>query len=212
MNEKKVFLAMPFSTRHDKILETIRQAARTLGANLIKLDELAFTGSVVEKMRSQISESDMMVAIVTEENGNVYYEIGLAHCQNIPVLLVTNDAGALKFDLKDHRAIIYDDTQPEKVFHELVEMLRVTLAKELHYPHDYFANVFGRDPKAATELGRKKVVASLQDNANLQEPIDIEDWRVLPNGELAVTVSDYMGTCVRAVFDRNGYLKRSKKD
>lgn len=212
MSAKKVFLAMPFSAGYGGILETIRKAVETLDADLIKLDELSFTGSIVEKMRSEISESDMMVGIVTEENGNVYYEIGLAHCQNIPVVLVTNDAGALKFDLKDHRAVIYDERDPEKVFGQLVEMLRVTLDKDLHYPHDYFANVYGRDPKAATELGRKKVVASLQENANLQEPIDVEDWRVLPNGELAVTVRDYMGTCVRAVFDRNGFLKRSKKD
>ena len=72
---------------------------------------------------SSASDSAGMVAIVTEENGNVYYEIGLAYCQNIPVVLLTSDARSLKFDLRDHRAIIYDDLNPEVVFEHLLETL-----------------------------------------------------------------------------------------
>jgi len=212
MSKGKAFIAMPFREKYDEILKVIQKAVTSLDLEISKLDEMAFTGSIVERMRTEISESDLMIAIVTEENGNVYYEIGIAHCQNIPVVLLTNDSNSLKFDLKDHRAIIYDKVNPNNNFDELLKMLRVTLDTNFAYPHDYFANIFGRHPKEATELGKRKVVESLKEFSNLQEPINIVDWQTLPNGELAVTVKDYMETSVRGIFDRNFYLKRKKID
>ena len=209
---RKAFIAMPFRTRYDGILDVIRRALKDIGIDPVRIDDLSFTGSIVERMRSEISQSDLMIAIVAEENGNVYYEIGLAHCQNIPVILLTDDVSKLKFDLKDHRAVVYEDNNPQKVFDELLQMIRVTIDTKIEYPHDYFANVYGQNPKTATELGRKKVAESLKARHRLEEPVDILEWDVLENGELAVIVGDFRGKRVRAKFDRNGYLSWSKEE
>jgi hypothetical protein len=189
-------------------LKVIRDVADKLGIKLVKLDELHFAGSIVERMRSEINESDLMIAIVTEENGNVYYEIGLAHCQNIPVLLLTSDAQTLKFDLKDHRAVIYDEDAPEELFGELLKAMSAALEVDFKHPHDYFASVLGRDPETATTLGMQRALEAMHEMGPLQKPLRVTNLEVLPTGELAITVIDFMGVKARAICDRNGFIKR----
>jgi nucleoside 2-deoxyribosyltransferase len=205
---QKAFIAMPFSKSYDELINIIKRSAMRSNIDVVKIDELSFTGSIIDKIRSELYQSDLLIAIVSEENGNVYYEIGLAHCQNIPVILLTNDINKLKFDLRDHRAIIYDENNTDEIFNNLSKMIQSTLNTKFEYPHDYFASVYGRDPEKATELGHKKIIKTIKDIFDLTDP-QIVDWRVLPEGELAVTVKDYMGMEIRAVFDKNGLLKKS---
>ena len=99
---RTVFVAMPFTARYDPVLETIKDAAALLGLRVVQVGEEPFAGSIVSHIRSSIEGADLMAAVVTEENGNVYYEIGLAHCQRKPVVLLTDDPKSLKFDLREN--------------------------------------------------------------------------------------------------------------
>ena len=66
---KKLFVAMPFKSKYDSIFETVRRAAENLDLELVQIGETAFTGSIVDRVRSGIEEADCMIAIATEENG-----------------------------------------------------------------------------------------------------------------------------------------------
>ncbi len=124
---QNIFVAMPFKHSFDPVLDLIKDAANLLNAQAARLDEEPISGSIVSHIRSQIEQSDLMVAVVSEENGNVYYEIGLAHCQKKPVVLLTADPTTLKFDLRDHRAIVYDAQSPKTVRDELVRTIKAAL-------------------------------------------------------------------------------------
>ena len=120
---RNVFIAMPFKDFPDPVLDVIKEAGHLLNTNTSRLDEQPLTGSIISHIRSQITQSDLMVAVVSEENGNVYYEIGLAHCQKKTVVLLTADPSTLKFDLRDHRAIVYDPKNPSRVRDELIRIM-----------------------------------------------------------------------------------------
>src|SRR4051812_2065753 len=93
----RLFVAMPFKRVYDPVLEIIKDSAHHLGMDIIQVGDESFTGSIISVIRSEIENADVMTAIVTEENGNVYYEIGLAHCQQKPVVLLTSDPQSMKF-------------------------------------------------------------------------------------------------------------------
>jgi hypothetical protein len=55
-----------------------------------------------------IVEADLVVADLTDGNPNVYYELGLAHALRKRVILLTQEAAALPFDLRAYRVVEYD--------------------------------------------------------------------------------------------------------
>src|SRR5438445_3365799 len=128
MMAHSIFVALPFKGSFDPVLEVIKDAASWVNRHATRLDEEPITGSIVSHIiRSQIEQCDLMVAVASEENGNVYYEIGLAHCQKKPVVLLTTDPTTLKFDLRDHRAIVYDPKSPKTIRDELVRTIKAAL-------------------------------------------------------------------------------------
>jgi hypothetical protein len=118
-DRKSLFVAMPFKPEYESVLETIREAADLLGMETVQIGDESFTGSIASQIRSAIEAAEVMTAIVTEDNGNVYYEIGLAHCQEKPVVLLTSNPDTIKFDLRDHRAIVYDPRRPRAIRDEI---------------------------------------------------------------------------------------------
>src|SRR5438105_912049 len=96
---RQVFVAMPFAGKHDAVFAAIEQASKIANLQPRRVDKEEFAGSIIAHIFSAVESADFMVAVVSEENGNVYYEIGLAHCQKKPVVLLTSETKALKFDL-----------------------------------------------------------------------------------------------------------------
>lgn len=208
VKQKRIFVAMPFRAEHDRVFSVLRDAAGLLGAEVVRLDEQSFAGSIVSKIRSEIEGADVVTAIVSEENGNVYYEIGLAHCQKKPVVLLTSDISSLKFDLRDHRAIVYDPAKPAGIRDELVRTLRsvIDIPSE---PEGYVASVFGESPHA-TSHGLHKLVRTIASEHCLQEPVRLTKKQVLRDKlGMAIEVQDFMNTTVRAIVDINGIVQSS---
>ena len=211
---KTVFVAMPFKPQYDSILRVIKDAASMLNAELIHLGEQPFVGSITTKLCNSIDEADALLAIASEENGNVYYEIGLAHCQQKPVAILTSDASKLKFDLRDHRAIVYDPTHPERIRDELIR----TLNSVLEAPSDqssHFAYAFrgvSEDPKVAYEQGLRKAKETVTLQLGLTEPVEVASIHFhQEKRETAFEVRDFMGVRARAVVDINGIIRLIKR-
>ena len=197
-----VFVAMPFKHAFDPVLDLIKDAGHLLNTHIARLDEQPTTGSILSHIRAQIDHSDLVVAVVSEENGNVYYEIGLAHCQKKPVVLLTADPAALKFDLRDHRAVIYDPKDPMRARDELVRTMKAALDRTSD-PDSFIKSALG--PADTT-------VATVIQQAQLARPVQIMFRKVDPTTrELAMEVKDFLGTTVRAIFDVNGILITLKR-
>jgi hypothetical protein len=106
----KIFVLMPFSTDLDDLYYLgILETARKLNCSCDRVDEIEFTGSIMEKIYESITNARAIVAEVTSQNLNVYYEVGYAHALNKPTILITKDVNNAPFDLSGYNHIIYKD-------------------------------------------------------------------------------------------------------
>jgi hypothetical protein len=104
-----VFVLMPFDASFDDIyLVGIKQACTDIGAYSERVDEQDYDGSVLERIYNQISKSDIVIADLTGKNPNVFYETGYAHALGKRVILLTQKANDIPFDLKHYPHIIYE--------------------------------------------------------------------------------------------------------
>jgi nucleoside 2-deoxyribosyltransferase len=103
-----VFVLMPFDHAFDDIYEYgIRHAADEAGAYADRLDKQLFDESMLERIFNQISKADVIVADMTGRNENVFYEVGYAHALGKIVILLTQEASDIPFDLKHRPHIVY---------------------------------------------------------------------------------------------------------
>lgn len=106
-----VFVLMPFNEDFDDIYKLgIKEAAKEVGAYAERVDEQIFTEGILERIFNQISKADVIVADMTGRNPNVFYEVGYAHALGKIVLLLTQKADDIPFDLKHKQHIVYGNS------------------------------------------------------------------------------------------------------
>lgn len=152
------FVIMPFLKEFDDIYQLgIKPACEKAGAYAERVDEQIFHESILQRIYNQISKADVIIADMTGRNPNVFYEAGYAHALGKPVILLTQAAEDIPFDLKHYPHIVYGGRITDLI-PELVK--RVTFAVE--------------KPKAATEGDIIEVYVdgkSLRSNPNIIYPI-----------------------------------------
>lgn len=107
------FVMMPFGQWMDAYYREIYvPAIREAGLEPVRADELFSTGSVIEQIWEQISRAKVLLADLTDKNANVFYELGLAHAANKPVVFTTGQLEDVPFDLRHLRVAVYDIRDP----------------------------------------------------------------------------------------------------
>jgi hypothetical protein len=103
-----VFVLMPFSVDFKDIYESgIKSACEAAGAYCERVDEQLHQGSITQRIYNQIAKADIIVADMSNRNPNVFYETGYAHALGKQVILLTQCADDIPFDLKDYPHIVY---------------------------------------------------------------------------------------------------------
>lgn len=103
-----VFVLMPFDRAFDDIYALgIKVAAKEIGAYAERVDEQQYAEGILERILNQINKADVIVADMTARNPNVFYEVGYAHAINKLVVLLTQNADDIPFDLKHRPHIVY---------------------------------------------------------------------------------------------------------
>ena len=113
--KRKCFVMMPFSEDYLPLYEkAIKPAIVEQGFQPVRADHLNLVGNAVEILRAAISSCDCAVAVVTGNNPNVMYELGFAHSQGKPAILVCESHEQeperfkdLPFDLRNEYVIGY---------------------------------------------------------------------------------------------------------
>ena len=107
-DKKYVFVIMPFDESFDDIYYFgIRGAVEDANYYCERVDEIQFTGDVLEKINQQMKNADIIVAEMTGKNPNVFYEVGLAHAYGKKVILLVKDVEDVPFDLRTQNHIVY---------------------------------------------------------------------------------------------------------
>jgi len=121
--------AAPLGDYYDKIY---KPAIEKAGLSAIRADADIFgTGKIMEQVWRGIRGARVLVAELTSRNPNVFYELGLAHALNKPVVLVSATEQDVPFDLTHIRVIYYDKHDPfwgqkllDKVAENILSALR----------------------------------------------------------------------------------------
>jgi hypothetical protein len=103
-----VFVLMPFDPAFDDAYKLgILPSCQEAGAFCERVDEQHYTGSILERIYNQISKADIIISDMSTKNPNVFYETGYAHALGKKVILLTQDANDIPFDLKHYAHIVY---------------------------------------------------------------------------------------------------------
>lgn len=103
-----VFVLMPFDQKFNDIYKFgIKGAADDVGAYAERIDEQIFSEGILDRIYNQISKADVIVADMTGRNPNVFYEVGYAHALGKIVILLTQNADDIPFDLKHKQHTVY---------------------------------------------------------------------------------------------------------
>jgi len=115
-----VFVAMPFGTRKDvssgieinfdQIYEkAIRPAAEALDLEVIRGDEEHTGGIIMRSVFERLLLSEIVIADLTMQNPNVFYEVGVRHCARPrSTILMYAHSARLPFDVAMIRAVPYE--------------------------------------------------------------------------------------------------------
>ena len=102
------FVLMPFAAKFADLYELgIKAACIDAGAYCERVDEQLFLEGILSRIYNQIAKADVVVAVMTGRNPNVFYEVGYAHALGKREILVTQKAEDIPFDLKHYSHILY---------------------------------------------------------------------------------------------------------
>ena len=108
------FVVMPFAPPIGEYYEKIYEPAiQKAGLTPVRADADIFgTGKIIDQIWQGINSAKVLVAELTSRNPNVFYELGLAHALDKPVVLVSRNQEDVPFDLQHIRVIYYDVADP----------------------------------------------------------------------------------------------------
>ena len=138
----KCFVIMPFSdTLHGGSKATsssqwnhiydrwIKRAVESFKNEVIACSRsLAIPGNFVKGIISDLSEADLVIADITGNKPNVFYELGIRHALKTGTILISQDLGAVPSDLKSYYTFGYNYTDKAHEYEDYFNKFE----KELH--------------------------------------------------------------------------------
>ncbi len=114
VSNESCFVMQPFAAPLGGYYSLIfKPAIEQTGLLPVRADADIFgTGKIMDQVWRGIRAARVLVAELTSRNPNVFYELGLAHALEKPVVLVSSNEDDVPFDLKHIRIILYDMTDP----------------------------------------------------------------------------------------------------
>ena len=107
-----IFMLMPFEKDLTNIYEQyIKEPLISKGYNVKRADDFYRSTDILADILNSISDADIIIADLTGRNPNVFYELGIAHRNNIKnVILICQKEDDIPFDLRGKRTILYENT------------------------------------------------------------------------------------------------------
>ncbi|MCG8319773.1 MAG: hypothetical protein MI921_09755 [Cytophagales bacterium] len=87
----------------------IKPTIEKLGFKCVRVDEIQHNATVTPEIMRQIERATFVVADLTGERPNVYYEVGYAHRADKEVILMARKDHAVHFDVASINRINYQD-------------------------------------------------------------------------------------------------------
>lgn len=108
------FVVMEFSEKFNNIyMKVIRPACEKQNILCIRIDEVCSPGKITSDILEAIKEVDIIIAEITPNNANVFFELGYAFAFDKPIIPLVNgsERDKLPFDISDIRTIFYENSE-----------------------------------------------------------------------------------------------------
>lgn len=104
----RVFVIMPFYEELQYVYEQlIKEPLEKEGHEVSRADDVKSHDYIPRRIIQNIRDYDIIIADLTGQNANVYYELGIAHTLDRPTIHIVQDLDELAFDIKTYSAIKY---------------------------------------------------------------------------------------------------------
>jgi hypothetical protein len=128
---RSVFVIMPFAAAFDDVYELgIKASVEALGWDCQRADEVIHNRDIMCKVCQGIRQARFVIADLTGQNANVFYELGMAHALEKDVILLAQDVGDVPFDLRPMNITVYDPTQSQPLCQKLTQTLGTLMGEE----------------------------------------------------------------------------------
>ncbi len=90
----------------------IKTAVKTTGYDLqvLRADEIDRPGSFIKDILDNLYSSFVVIADLTEQNPNVFYELGVRHSLSSRTIMIAQNVDDIPSDLREYRTIVYENT------------------------------------------------------------------------------------------------------
>ncbi|CEG11836.1 hypothetical protein MSIBF_A1730005 [groundwater metagenome] len=129
-NKKTCFVIMPFSKTTEKhtenywsdfylktivpIIEKFRYSCKRSHAK---------PSNIIKDILNGINNADLILAVLTDKNSNVFYELGISHALPKKTIMMIEKGQDIPFDINQYGIVIYDDKQITAFENELVKFI-----------------------------------------------------------------------------------------
>lgn len=121
------FILMPFDPEFLIVYTTIENALKGL-MKCSRADDLPIGRLILERVMRGISTAELVIADLTGQNPNVFYELGLAHTYTKDVLILAQSIDHVPFDLQGMFCHTYDPRTRQGLDHLASIVQRATEA------------------------------------------------------------------------------------
>jgi hypothetical protein len=111
MNKKVCFVLMPFAEKYREVYEQVyKPACDHQGLKCWRVDEISRPGSITQDIVEGIIDADIIIADLTTQNPNVFYELGISHSIGNKTIMTSQSIDYVPFDISNYRVIIYEQS------------------------------------------------------------------------------------------------------
>jgi hypothetical protein len=199
MNEKpKAFVIMPFDPEFNSIYEQlIKPSLEEAGYFVARADDFQDQQNILSDIVRGITTAQLVVADLTSNNPNIFYELGLCHGLRVPTILLAQSIDEVPFDLRSYKIQIYE-THFNKI-HKLKDAL-----KSIGEKHNRGEILFG-SPVTDFSIGKHEPSEIIEETF----PIDVEET-VEDSEEKGIL--DFLAEGEEASNDLTKFLSKMMKD
>lgn len=109
--KRKCFVLMPFAEKYREVYEQIYKAVCSdNNVECWRVDEVARPGSITKDIVDGIIDADIVIADLSSQNPNVFYELGIAHSVGNKTIMTCQNIDDVPFDIGNYRVILYEQT------------------------------------------------------------------------------------------------------
>ncbi|HEY3904800.1 MAG TPA: hypothetical protein VGM14_12900 [Streptosporangiaceae bacterium] len=120
-----VFVISPFAPEMDAIYLAINGAAKAVGLHAERVKDIKGDYRITDQILAMISQARFIVADLTYERPNVYFELGYARGLGKKVITILRAGTVPHFDVRDWTYLEYFDSRPLEA--DLIEQLTFEL-------------------------------------------------------------------------------------